>query len=264
MTRVDSSLSPVHRQRLTPQAARRRTIRVKATRLVFLAGASLSVLLLVGSVILRGVQGAGIDTSKLVQNDQFVIENPEFIGTTKEGKRLKVTGARALRSVSDPNAGVRLEKPKLETADGSTATAIQGVWLQSQQTLVLKGDVVFTRKSGEKARGATATWTSSPSVLLLEGGIEVTLPGGENATAQSLQWEEAKQRTLLVGQAVIRFKGGEATSDRAIYDQVAKSVTGTGRISIRSEQGLSFADRYEYITTSKRLALSGNVRATVN
>jgi hypothetical protein len=264
MTSVESSLRPMRRQRLTPQAARRRTIRVKAVRLVFLAGAGLSILLLVGSVIMRGVQGAGIDTSNLVQDNQFVIENPEFIGTTKEGKRLKVTGVRALRSVSDPNAGVRLEKPKLETADGSTATALQGVWSQSQQTLLLNGEVVFTRKNGEKARGATATWTSSPSILLLQGGIEVTLPSGETASAQSLQWQETKRQTLLEGQAVIRFKGGEATSDRAIYDQVTKSVTGTGRTSIRTEQGLSFADRYEYITSSKRLALSGNVRATVN
>jgi hypothetical protein len=264
MTSLNSPLRPMRRQRLTPQAARRRTIRVKAVRLVFLAGAGLSALLLVGSVILRGVQGAGIDTSNLVQDDQFVIQNPEFIGTTKEGKRLKVTGDRALRSVSDPNAGVRLEKPKLETADGSTATALEGVWSQSKQTLVLKGNVVLLRKNGETARGATATWTSSPSVLILEGGVVVTLPGGETASAQSLQWQEAKQQTLLEGQAVIRFKGGEATSDRAIYDQVAKSVTGTGRTSIRTEQGLSFADRYEYITSSKRMALSGNVRATVN
>jgi hypothetical protein len=237
---------------------------VKAIRVVFLAGAGLSALLLVGSVIMRGVQGAGIDTSRLVQGNQFVIENPEFIGTTKEGKRLKVTGARALRSVSDPTGGVRLEKPKLETQDGSTATATQGIWSQTQQRLSLEGDVVFSRKNGEKARGAAANWTANPSVLVLEGGIEVTLPSGETASAQSLMWDETKRQTVLIGQAVIRFKGGQARSDRAIYDQVAKSVIGIGNTSVRTEQGLSYADRYEYITSSKRLALSGNVRATVN
>ncbi|GIU66438.1 hypothetical protein PsB1_0592 [Candidatus Phycosocius spiralis] len=252
------------RQRLTPQAARRRSIRVKAIRMIFLAGAGLSTLLLVGSVVLRGVQSAGIDTSKLVQDNQFVIENPQFIGTTKEGKRLKVTGRRALRSVKDPNGVVRLEKPRIETADESTLTANQGIWSQTQQKVTLEGDVVFSRKSGEKARGATATWTSNPSLLTLEGGIEVTFSDGEKAIAQTLQWYEAQRQFILIGQAMIELKGGQAISDRAIYDQDAKTVIGIGNTSIRSDRGLSYADRYEYLTTTKRLTLSGNVRAKMN
>ncbi|MFN7673839.1 MAG: hypothetical protein ACK5OV_00305, partial [bacterium] len=72
MTTIDTHAIHAARRRMTPNDARLRTIRVKTTRLVFLGGAALSTLLLVGSVIVRGVQGAAIDTSKLVQGDQFV------------------------------------------------------------------------------------------------------------------------------------------------------------------------------------------------
>ncbi|WP_085339352.1 hypothetical protein [Aquidulcibacter paucihalophilus] len=261
MTSLDAQTLQPARRRLTPNDARLRTLRVKTTRSVFLAGAALSTLLLIGSVIVRGVQGAAIDTSKLVQGDQFVMESPEFIGNTREGKRLKVTGARATRSVSDAAGAVRLEKPKLETADGSVATADEGIWSQDAQTLSLKGNVVFSRKAGERATGVSALWTSDPSVLTVEGGTQITLPGGETATAQSLQWDEAKGAVALLGNARVTFKDGEATSDQAYFDKESRTLTGTGSIRIRSELGTGAADRYVYNTASKRLQMTGNVIA---
>jgi hypothetical protein len=262
MTMLDTIHSA--RRRMTPNDARVRTIRVKITRVVFLAGAALSTLLLVGSVILRGVQGAAIDTSKLVQGDQFVMDAPEFVGNTREGKRLKVTGLKATRSVSDSAGAVRLEKPKLETADGSVATADEGIWSQDVQTLSLKGNVVFSRKTGERATGISAMWSSDPSVLTVEGGTQIVLPSGETATAQSLQWDEAKGAVALMGNARVTFKNGEATSDRAYFDKETRNLIGTGAIQIRSELGTGAADRYEYNTESRRLRLTGNVIARLN
>lgn len=261
MTSLGAQAFQPGRRRLTPNDARLRTIRVKTTRLVFLGGAALSTLLLVGSVIVRGVQGASIDTSKLVQGDQFVMDSPEFVGNTREGNRLKVTGLKATRSISDPAGAVRLEKPKLETADGSVATADEGIWSQDAQTLSLKGNVVFARKAGERATGVSAMWTSDPSVLTLEGGTQIVLPSGEAATAQSLQWDEAKGAVALLGNARVTFKNGEATSERAYFDKETRTLTGTGAIRIRSELGTGAADRYEYNTASKRLQLTGNVVA---
>lgn len=264
MTTFDTHAIHDARRRMTPNDARLRTIRVKTTRLVFLAGAALSTLLLVGSVIVRGVQGAAIDTSKLVQGDQFVMDAPEFVGNTREGKRLKVTGVKATRSISDPAGAVRLEKPKLETADGSVATADEGIWAQDVQTLSLKGNVVFSRKTGERATGVSAMWTSDPSVLTLEGGTQIVLPSGEAATAQSLQWDETRRSIALLGDARVTFKDGEATSERAYFDQETRTLTGTGTIRIQSELGTGAADRYEYQTESRRLRLTGNVIAQLN
>lgn len=264
MTSLDAQALSSVRRRLTPNDARLRTIRVKTTRLVFLAGAALSTLLLIGSVIVRGVQGAAIDTSKLVQGDQFVMDSPEFVGNTREGKRLKVTGARATRSVSDPAGAVRLEEPKLETADGSVATADEGIWSQDAQTLSLKGNVVFSRKAGERATGVSALWTSDPSVLTLEGGTQIVLPSGEAATAQTMKWDETRGSVALLGNARVTFADGEATSDQAYFDKETRTLTGMGAIRIRSELGIGAADRYEYNTESRRLRLSGSVTAQLN
>ncbi len=264
MTTFDTPALHPARRRMTPNDARLRTIRVKTTRSVFLAGAGLATLLLVGSVIVRGVQGASIDTSKLVQGDQFVMDAPEFVGNTREGKRLKVTGLKATRSISDPAGAVSLEKPKLETADGSVATANEGIWSQDVQTLSLKGNVVFSRKTGERATGVSAMWTSDPSVLTLEGGTQIVLPGGEAATAQSLQWDEAKGVVALFGNARVTFKNGEATSERAYFDKETRTLSGAGAIRIRSELGTGAADRYEYNTQSQRLRLMGNVIARLD
>ena len=264
MTATPSFSSALPRRRLTPQDARRRTIRVKTTRLVFLGGAALSTLLLVGSVILRGVQGAAIDTTNLVQNDQYVIASPEFIGNTKDGKRLKVTGTKATRSVANAAGAVRLEKPRMETSDGSVATADEGSWQQETQTLTLKGNVVFSRKGGERATGLTAVWTADPSILKLDGASQVTLPSGEQASAQTLEWDEAKASVALAGSVRVVFNGGEATSDRAFFDQNTRILTGSGAAKIRAELGTGAADRYEYHTVSRRLRLTGKVVATLN
>lgn len=264
MTATHPISAGLPRQRLTPQDARRRTIRVKTTRLVFLGGAALSTLLLVGSVILRGVQGAAIDTTNLVQNDQYVMESPEFVGNTKDGKRLKVKGVKATRSVADPTGPVRLEKPRMETADGSVAVAEDGVWSPTNQTLSLKGNVVFTRKGGERATGQSAIWTADPSILTLEGGVQVNLPTGETATAQSLSWNETTMVVSLAGAARVAFKDGEATSDQASFDQKTRILTGNGTARIVSQLGTSSADRYEYNTVSRRLRLSGKVVAKLN
>ena len=263
MPGVTASPSVYQRRRMTPADAARRAGRVKATRLVFLGGAALAILLLTGAVLSRSFQAAQIDTSGLVKGDQYVMDAPKFVGRTKSGTKLTVTGVRATRSVASAAGPVRLEKPRLETSDGSVATALTGVWLQSEQRLELEGDVVFARRAGEKATGSRAIWTTEPSLFSLDGGTQMALPSGETATAQALRWDEGRQTLTLTGDVKVTFKDGEATSQTAYFNNANRVLIGIGSTQIRSALGIGAADRYEYATVSRRLRMSGNVRATL-
>ena len=173
------------RKRMTPQDARLRTLRVKATRWAFIGGAALAVLGLVGSVVVRGVQTAGSSGADVVQGGNLVIENPRFVGNTKDGAKIIVTAAKATRSMRTDAGVVQLDRPVLETSDGSRATAKTGTWSQSDQNLILDGDVVLTRQGGDRATSSSAVWSSNLSQLTMKGGVNLTRQGGDQATAES-------------------------------------------------------------------------------
>ncbi|MEN9874169.1 MAG: hypothetical protein RL186_1066, partial [Pseudomonadota bacterium] len=110
-----SQIAP--RQRLTPADARRRTVRVKATRLALLVGAAASIAALAGTVGLRLLQPTTKFNQAVIQGESLVLDSPRFIGQTKSGDKVIVTAQKATRILSDDNAPVKLEQPVLETGD---------------------------------------------------------------------------------------------------------------------------------------------------
>jgi hypothetical protein len=309
------------RRRMTPKDARLRTLRVKTVRILFLAGAMLAILALVGSVIIQVMQGKARVSDAVVQGENLVIESPRFVGRTKDGGKVIVTAKTATRPLTGQEGKVTLELPVMETSDGSRATAKTGVWSQSEETLSLDGDVVLAHQSGDRATSSRAfwnsvssrlelmenvvlarqngdqaasnlaVWTSDPSVLTVTGnvnvkrqsgasmssgtaawrsdlgsldiggGVRISLPTGESATSQTASFKDRSGDLSLLGQVLVTFPAGQARSARADYSGLTGRLSGEGGIQVRSSLGIGSASRYVYETRSKRLSLSGDVRA---
>ena len=228
------------RKRMTPQDARLRTLRVKTMRAVFISGAVVSVLGLIGIVTVRGVQTARSPGTEVVQGENMVIEKPRFVGNTKAGAKIIVTAAKATQSMTAKNGLVQLQKPVLETSDGSQATAQTGVWSQSEQNLVLDVNVVLTRQGGDRAISTSAVWTSNPSQLAMKGGVNLTRQSGDQATADSAIWSPEPSQLMVVGNVILsRPNGARATSGAAIWRTDIGSLDLTGGANITLPTGES-------------------------
>jgi hypothetical protein len=293
MTPASSPPMMTPHKRLTPQAARARTLRVKATRWVFVGGAALSILALVGSVAVRMLQTALAPVTSVVRGDNLVIDEPRFVGRTKGGAQIVVTADSATRSRTLQERKVTLVKPKLQTGDGSQAKAKAGVWSQADQSLSLEGDVELTRTGGDRATSTTAVWTTGDAQFMMSGAVNLNrsggtratsnsaiwrtelglldlmgnvtlnLPTGESASALSARLDERRGDISLEGQAVVRFASGQANSARAFYSSATGTLSGDGGTNITSSFGTGRAQRYVYEITTNRLNLSGNAQATL-
>jgi lipopolysaccharide export system protein LptC len=230
------------RKRLTPHDAQRRTLRVKVTRFAFIGAAVAAILALVGNVAVRLVQTANQPGPAVVQGENLVIENPRFVGAAKDGSKIIVTAEKATRSMTAQDGVVQLEKPVLETSDGSQATANTGIWSQDKQNLLLDGDVVLTRQGGDRATSSSAVWTSIPSQLTMNGGVTLTRLGGDRATSDTAIWSKDTSQLSVIGNVqVSRTGGATATSGVATWrsDIGALDLTGGANINLPSGESAS-------------------------
>jgi hypothetical protein len=240
MTDAQFHSALIRAKRMTPQDARRRTLRVKTTRVLFIGGALAAILALVGNVAVRLILTANAPSAPVVQGENLVIEKPRFVGRAKDGGKIIVTAQTAKRSASAQNGAVELVKPVLETSDGSQATAATGVWSQADQNLLLEGEVVLTRQGGDRATSARAVWTSVPSQLQMEGGVTLTRQGGDQATANQALWSTEPSQLVLSGNvALSRSTGARATSSTATWRNDVGSLDLTGGANINLPTGES-------------------------
>lgn len=227
-------------KRMTPQDARLRTLRVKATRIVFVAGALSAIFALVGSVFVQLVKTSVLPETSVVQGENLVIEKPRFVGNAKDGSKIIVTAQKATRSMTALDGAVQLEKPVLETDDGSQATAKAGVWSQADQTLSLDGEVVLTRAGGDRATSSSAVWTSIPSRLTMDGSVVISRAGGDSATSNSAVWSTNPDQLMVSGNVVLtRLGGARATAANATWRSDIGSLDLTGGANIVLPSGES-------------------------
>jgi hypothetical protein len=226
------------RKRLTTQDVRLRTLRVKTTRILLLAGAITCVLGLVGSVLLKGIQVSSLPSEKLVEGENLVIDTPRFVGRAKDGGKIVVTAQKATRSMSQDDGAVQLVKPVLETADGSKATADTGVWTQATEGLLLSGNVVLNRVGGDVASAQTAQWTSQPAVLTMQGGVTLRRQSGDQATADTAVWaSEASELSVIGNVNLSRPTGDQATGDRAVWASDTGQLSIIGNVNLARKSG---------------------------
>lgn len=225
---------------MTPRDARLRTLRVKATRLVFVVGAIAAIFALIGSVAIQLVKTNVLPETAIIQGENLVIEKPRFVGNAKDGSKIIVTAQKATRSMTALNGAVQLEKPVLKTDDGSQATATLGVWSQADQTLSLDGDVVLTRAGGDRATSSRAVWTSTPSRLTMDGSVVMSRAGGDNATSNSAIWSTNPDQLMVSGDVVLTRPGGaRATAASATWRSDIGSLDLAGGANIVLPSGES-------------------------
>jgi hypothetical protein len=228
------------RKRMTANDARVRTIRVKLTRILFLAGAMTAVLALVGSVLVRAIETAALPSADLVDGKNLVLDTPRFVGRTKSGGRVVVTAQKATRSLAQADGAVQLVKPVLETSDGSTATADNGIWSQEKQTLSLRGNVLLNRQGGDVAQSQTADWTSQPERLTMAGGVSLVRQNGDNATGENAVWDaEAALLTVLGNVNIARKSGERGSSNRAMWQSQQGVLALDGNVNLTLPSGES-------------------------
>jgi hypothetical protein len=235
---ISASATLTVRKRMTPQDARLRTLRVKTTRILLVFGAISCVLALVGSVIFRSLQVAALPSTDLVEGENLVIETPRFVGRTKDGSKVVVTAQKASRSMAQDNGAVQLVKPVLETAEGSRATADNGVWTQTTQNLELSGNVVLNRQGGDVATAQSAQWTSVPAVLTMQGGVELRRQNGDQSNSERAVWSsDTAELSVEGGVAISRLNGDQASAAKATWSSDTGQLTMVGGVGLARKSG---------------------------
>ena len=277
-------------KRMTATDVRLRTLRVKTLRIGFLVGAIAAVLALVGSVAFQAMQGQAQLNEAVIQGEKLVIESPRFVGRTKDGGKVIVTARTATRAMNDQTGKVSLDKPVLETGDGSTATATNGVWTQSEQSLTLNGDVVLkhfggdratstsdlwtsvpaaltmndnvvlSRQAGDKATANTAIWTSNPAQLTFSGNVNITRPSGASLVAGVAVWRNDIGALDVQNGVRISLPSGEsATAQTARFSDRAGDLGLQGQVVVTFAQGQASSARADFNGTTGRLTGEGGV-----
>jgi hypothetical protein len=224
-------------QRLTPLMALRRSARVRTVRIVFMAIATASILALVGSVALRMMLPSNLDTEDLVQGDSFVVDRPKFTAVSATGQKMTITAARAIRAIGDAQGELKLEKPRLETSEGSVATSDLGTWNEAGQIMQLSDNVLFVGQRGQKARSKAATWTSANRRMALRGALQVDMEAGVAVSDQGV-WDDLAQTLGMQGNVKMTLKEGEvATADSAFWNGPARTLALAGNARVIGPKG---------------------------
>ena len=153
------------RRQVTLAQTQRRSELVRLLRLVFTAGAAISIGALAGPVIANAL--SGIDTpDRNFESDEIVtMINPRFTGRDNAGDSYIITASTAQRRRASESL-IDLSNPQLVDQAGSRITAPIGTYDQDAQTLDLFQDVQVADENGYRFR------TTSARFFITEGRIE--------------------------------------------------------------------------------------------
>lgn len=143
------------RRQLTLEQARRRSDLVRLMRMVFVAGAAISIGLLAGHVVRNAVAGLSGERKAFRSNEIVTMINPRFTGRDGEGRAYVITADSAQRRRADENV-IDLVNPKLVDDIGSEVTAPEGVYNRVTETLDLYRDVRVEDAAGYRFRTSEA------------------------------------------------------------------------------------------------------------
>lgn len=153
------------KRKLTLAQARRRSGLVKILRMMFTAGAAVSIGVLVGHLAANAISGSAGGVRDYKGSEIVTMLNPRFTGRDADGNAFVITADSAQRHRTSETR-VDLVNPKLIDELGSEVTAPTGLYDQDEQTLDLYTDVRFVDPGGY------AFSTSSARLYVLEDRIE--------------------------------------------------------------------------------------------
>lgn len=153
------------RRLVTLEHIRRRSRIVRVLRLVFTAGAAISIGVLAGPVIGNAVSGLADGRKSFEGSEIVTMINPRFTGRDAGGKSYVITADEAQARRADSSI-VDLVNPTLVDQAGSRITAPEGTFDQTSQTLDLFRDVRVSDQGGYRFR------TTSARFYVTEGRVE--------------------------------------------------------------------------------------------
>lgn len=156
------------RRQLTLAEARKRSNLVRALRVVFMAGAAISIGFFAGHIIQNAVQQEASSVT-LDDNDVVTMVNPRFSGRDSTGAAYVITAdnARQRRAL---NGVVDLIGPVLKDEVGTEVRAPSGMYDREAGILELYDDVVITDPTGYSFK------TAGARVFVAEGRVEGLSP----------------------------------------------------------------------------------------
>lgn len=144
----------VPRRQLSLDEARRRTAIVKVIRVLFAAGAAISVGFLVGYII-NNALNSRVRPVSINDDEVITMVNPRFTGRDAEGLAYVLTAEAARRRPMGDTA-IDLVNPVLKDASGSVVKAPAGVYDRSGGVLELSGlvEILDAESNSFKSDGA--------------------------------------------------------------------------------------------------------------
>lgn len=130
--------------------------------------------------------------------DEVRMTNPRFNGRDEGGEAYNLRADYAVR-LNDKDNSVRLNLPVVETEQGVTVTAQEGVYNGAKSSLQLEGEVTLTHPEGYRFVSESASIALEDGVVSGESMISGSGPMGE-ISAQSYRIEEQYKRIRFVGQ----------------------------------------------------------------
>lgn len=187
----------VPKRQMTLEQARKRSDVVKLLRMIFTAGAAISLGVLLGYLASNAVINARRGADALRSEDVVTMINPRFIGRDAEGDLFEITADRAQRHLADENL-VDLVSPKLIDSLDSEVRASKGIYDRDAQVLELTENVRVVDASGY------VFTTTHARVFIRDNrveGIEPLQGSGPvgDVRANSYEILDGGQRTVLTG-----------------------------------------------------------------
>lgn len=153
------------RRQVTLEQTRRRSAIVRGLRLVFTAGAAISIGVLAGPVIANAIGDFSGGRKSFEGSEIVTMLNPRFTGRDASGAAYVITADTAQRRRAEPEV-VDLTNPMLVDEAGARVTAPEGTFDQRTQTLDLFRDVRVSDEAGYRFRTTTARF------YIIEGRIQ--------------------------------------------------------------------------------------------
>ncbi|MBL8558827.1 MAG: hypothetical protein JNM47_08920 [Hyphomonadaceae bacterium] len=142
------------KRQLTLEAARKRSRRLSATRLLLVGLATASFSTFFGFMTLHAALGGFGTRDEVSAAESLTMVNPRFSGRSQGGESFVVTAATAKRQGPQSDL-IDLDKP-IYTADGRQVVATAGVYNQAERTVQLTGEVVFSDDAGNSFSSTSA------------------------------------------------------------------------------------------------------------
>ncbi len=196
-------------RRLTSLAAARDRVKfIERLRIGLIAVVVVSMVLLLASAVLRGIERQSQMPRKIEAEDIVRMVNPRFSGRSAKGKPYQVVAETAMRRKGDPNI-IDLVRPVMSDMRGGTLSSATGIYNAEAKTIELTGKVKFNDKAGYSFDTHNSVVLLAESKVIGRTGVSGQGPLGA-IQSNAYEIRDGGQTVIFSGQVRARLKGRPA------------------------------------------------------